>query len=158
MADTIRYGTEAGQESKDRYFKSQSELPLAATYGPGIAQVGGDLYVSDGANWTAANGFTPSIYSATYSATTAITSQSEALATGTKKLSVTNKATTDGQSAIIGFGATAAEARTNATNQVAGKSYLILPDSFGILVVAEAKYFAWVGTTATVSLRITQGV
>jgi hypothetical protein len=102
-------------------------------------------------------GFTPSIYSGTKSATTTVTGQSEAIATGATKIQVVNKDATNG--VYIGFGNSAAEAEAACSSGVAGVSrFLILADSISLQLVKDFTHYAWLGVGGTVSLRITQGV
>lgn len=52
-------------------FESESDLPLASKFGKGVAQAGSSLYVSDGANWTAAQNRTEVLKFATFGDSTA---------------------------------------------------------------------------------------
>jgi len=157
MADNIRYGTTPDVEGKDRYFSSVDHLPSAGEFGPGLAQVGPDLYLSDGVKWLAANGFTPSIYSGSKSATTTVTGQSEAIATGATKIEVVNEDATN--SIYIGFGATASAAESACSTGTAGVNrFLILAKGRMLQPVASYTHYAWLGVGGTVSVRVTQGV
>jgi hypothetical protein len=100
--------------------------------------------------------FTPSIYSALYSATTTVAS--EILATGTKKLSVYNKSTIESEYIKIGFGNTSIEAQNAAINPIIGNTIIVLADSMGIISTKNYKYMAYISNAGTVSVRITQGV
>lgn len=101
--------------------------------------------------------FTPSIYSGTKSATTTVTGQSEAIATGATKIQIVNKDATNG--VYIGFGISAAAAEEACSLGTAGvNKFLILADSIALQVVTEYTHYAWLGVGGTVSLRITQGV
>lgn len=97
-------------------------------------------------------GFTPSAYSAVKSATTTVTGQSQALASGTALLKVSNL---DGTNyALVAFGTSASNAETNAANGVA-----IIPGTTEYLrTPEEATHYAWLGDTGTVSLSITEGI
>lgn len=52
MSTSIRYGTDAGKDAKDFYFKNIEELPNAVSFGPGTAVVNGVQLVSNGAIWS----------------------------------------------------------------------------------------------------------
>lgn len=160
MADTIRYGTTTDQEGKDRYFEREADLPGAREFGPGLAIIGdtATLKVSDGEKWSPYIGtFTPSIYSGTKSATTTVTGQSEAVATGATKIQVVNKDATN--SAYIGFGMSAAEAEAACSTGIPGTTkFLILADSSMLQNLGNFTHYAWLGVGGTVSMRVTQGV
>ena len=96
--------------------------------------------------------FIPSSYSANKTATTTVTGQSEALATGATKLRVFNLDTTN--YGLVAFGTSAANAETNAANGVAIEAGT--KDVIG--VPANATHYAWLGDTGTVTLNIIQGV
>lgn len=96
--------------------------------------------------------FTPSAYSGNKSATTTVTGQSEAIATGATRLRVRNlDATNYGK---VAFGTSAANAESNAANGVAIEAGQV--ETLGI--PAAATHYAWLGDTGTVPLNVTQGV
>ena len=95
--------------------------------------------------------FAPSSYSAIKSATTTVTGQSEAIASGAVKLRIVNL---DGSNyGLVAFGTDAATAESNAANGV-----VCIAGSTNIISIpANANYYSWLGDTGTVSLAITQG-
>jgi hypothetical protein len=96
--------------------------------------------------------FIPSSYSANKSATTTVTGQSEAIATGATRLRITNLDATN--YGLVAFGTSAANAETNAANGVAVEAGS--KETIGI--PALATHYAWLGNTGTVTLNIIQGV
>lgn len=96
--------------------------------------------------------FTPSSYTGNVTATTTVSGQSAAIATGASKLRVRNLDATN--YGLIAFGTSAAEAETNAANgcaiEAGQKEIIGIPSS--------ATYFAYLGNTGTVTLNIQQGV
>jgi hypothetical protein len=101
--------------------------------------------------------FSPSIYSGQKLATTTVTGQSEARATGTRSLRINVE---DGVNYVyIGLGNTAAEAETNCTTGIAGDNrFIIMPATMADISMESYKYYAWVGVGGSVYIRITQGV
>lgn len=96
--------------------------------------------------------FTPSSYTGNVSATTTVTGQSVALATGASKLRIRNlDATNYGK---VSFGTSAANAESNAANGAAVEA----GDVEVLGVPSAATHFAYVGDTGTVTLNIQQGV
>lgn len=116
------------------------------------------LYCSNGSSWVSSSGnFTPSIYSGLKSATTTVTGQSEAIATGATKLQVINKDATNG--AYIGLGSSASAAETACSSGVAGQTkFLLLAEGQAMIPLTGYSHYAWLGVGGTVSLRVTQGV
>lgn len=101
--------------------------------------------------------FTPSIYSGTKSATTTVTGQSEAIATGATKIQIANKDATNGL--YIGFGNSSAAAEAACSSGTAGVNrFLILADAVSLQLTKDYTHYAWLGIGGTVSARITQGV
>ena len=95
--------------------------------------------------------FTPSSYSANKSATTTVSGQSEAVATGARRIRVRNL---DGTNyGLVAFGTSAAEAETNAANGVAIEAGAV--EVLGVPLTAT--HYAWLGDTGTVTLNIQQG-
>lgn len=95
--------------------------------------------------------FTPSSYSANKSATTTVTGQSEAIASGASALRVRNLDATN--FGYVAFGTSAANAETNVATGVAIEAGAV--EVLGI--PANATHYAWLGDTGTVSLNIIQG-
>lgn len=95
--------------------------------------------------------FTPLAYTGNLNATTTITTQSFALAGGAKKLRCRNL---DGTNyALVGFGPTAALAKTNAADGMAvAKGEVEVWN-----IPTSAKHVAYLGDTGTVVLNFTQG-
>lgn len=101
--------------------------------------------------------FIPSIFSATKSATTTVTGQSEAFAQGTTKLQIINNDATN--YVKIAFGTSTTDAEMNITTGTSGKNlFIILPKAVAILVIQNYTHYAWVGNTGTVSIQAVQGV
>jgi hypothetical protein len=101
--------------------------------------------------------FTPSIFSGTKTATTTVTGQSEAIAVGATKLKVVNKDTTN--SLYIGLGTSASAAEAACSSGLSGDTrFLLLAESDALIYIGNYSHYAWLGATATVSIRINQGV
>ena len=101
--------------------------------------------------------FIPSIYSGLKSATTTVSGQSEAIATGAKKLQVVNKDTTN--RLYIGLGTSQATAEAACSSGTAGvDKFLLLADSILTVTLSGYTHYAWLGVGGTVSARVTQGV
>lgn len=101
--------------------------------------------------------FVPSIYSGLKSATTTVTGQSEAIATGATKLRVQNTDATN--SVYIGLGTSTSTAEINAGSGDSGVTrFLLLPGSIADISIDSYTHYAWLGSGGTVSLRVTQGV
>lgn len=136
-----------------------SDRPAPEAYGVGVCCAAGELYKSDGVTWTDVGtaSYTPSIYSGLKSATTTVTGQSEAIATGATKLQVVNKDTTN--SVYIGFGLSASEAEAACSTGTAGiDKFLLLAEGQLTVTIGDYTHYAWLGSGGTVSVRITQGV
>lgn len=101
--------------------------------------------------------FTPSIYSGVKSATTIVSGQSEAIATGATKFQAVNGDASN--SVIIGLGLTAAEAEANCSAGTAGvNSFIVLAGGTLTQLLQDYKYIAWLGVGGTVSTRVVLGV
>lgn len=136
-----------------------SDRPAPEAYGVGVCCAAGELYKSDGITWTDVGtaSYTPSIYSGLKSATTTVTGQSEAIATGATKLQVVNKDATN--SLYIGLGTSQATAEAACSSGTAGvDKFLLLADSMLTVPISDYTYYAWLGVGGTVSTRVTQGV
>ena len=116
----------------------------------GVVQ-SGQRYSEAGESFTVPREFKPSSYSANKSATTTVTGQSEAIATGASKLRVRNLDATN--YGLIAFGTSAGDAETNAANGVAIEAGQV--ETLGI--PKNATHYAWLGNTGTVALNIIQG-
>ncbi len=102
-------------------------------------------------------GFRPSSYTGNVSATTTVSGQSIAIASGATRVRVRNLGATN--YALVAFGTSASNAESNASNGVA-----IPVNEVEILTIPEnalnknGGYIAYVADTATVTLNIQQGV
>ena len=100
--------------------------------------------------------FTPSSYTGNVSATTTVTGQSAALATGVKKgagqVRIRNLDATN--YGLVAFGTSASDAESNASTGVAIEAGAV--EIIG--VPSAATHVAYLGDTGTVVLNITQGV
>jgi hypothetical protein len=101
--------------------------------------------------------FTPSIYSGTKIATTNVTGQSEAVATGSLILRSQND---DAPNYVyIGLGNTISDAQNACTTGVAGTTrFLLLPKTMADIYIENYKYYAWLSVGGDVTIRLTQGV
>jgi hypothetical protein len=95
--------------------------------------------------------FVPSSYTGNVSATTTVTGQSGALASGATKLRVRNLDATN--YGLVAFGTSASDAETNAANGVAIEAGQV--EVLGIPTTAT--HYAYLGDTGTVTLNLTQG-
>lgn len=95
--------------------------------------------------------FTPSNYSASKSATTTVTGQSEAIASNVRRLRIRNLDATN--YGLVAFGVNASDAESNAANGVAIEAGAV--EVVGI--PSNATHYAWLGNTGTVVLNIVQG-
>ena len=102
--------------------------------------------------------FIPSIYDSTVSATTSVTGQSEARASGAKVLCCENLSINN--VVYIGLGQTQNEAEANATSGSNNVTRFKLPTSSGpcYINIANYAFYAWLASGATVSLHLVQGV
>lgn len=146
----------ASMQAENLVYDSLADVP---------AGVVGPVFTTDGLGITVNNesikligGFIGSIYSGLKSATTTVTGQSEAFATGATKLQITNNDATN--SLIIGMGNSAAEAETNCdTGGTAGiNKFLLLAKAQSIIATGTFTHYAWLGVGGTVEAQITQGV
>lgn len=143
-------------ETKEvKFYSSVDDFPKV---GNELCVADGVLYaVSGGVNRSISGTFTPSIYSGIKSASTNVSGQSEAIATGASLIQVANKDATN--SVYIGFGMSASSAEAACSSGVAGVNrFLLLADSIMLQFIGEYTYYAWLGVGGTVSVRITQGV
>ena len=97
-------------------------------------------------------GFTPSSYTGNVTATTTVSGQSGALASGATKMRVRNLDATN--YGLFAFGTSASDAETNAANGVAIEAGQV--EVVG--VPALATHYAYLGDTGSVVLNLTQGV
>ncbi len=101
--------------------------------------------------------FIPSIYTATKSATTTVSGQSEAKATGSMVLKVQNLSTTNG--VYIGLGQSNIEAESNSSTGSNNITRFLVPQGITSYInISDYSYYSWLGNGATVSTILTQGV
>ncbi len=122
------------------------------------AEINARLSIVDGLASQVQTPFIPSIYDSTVSATTSIAGQSEARASGAKVLCCENLSTTN--VVYIGLGQTQSEAEANASGGENNVTRFKLPTSSGpcYINIANYAFYAWLGSGATVSLHLVQGV
>lgn len=98
-----------------------------------------------------ADSIVPSSYTGNKSATTTVTGQSVAVATGATRIRVRNLDATN--YGLVAFGTSASDAEANAANGVAIEAGAVEY----IRVPSNATYISYLGDTGTVILNITQG-
>ena len=158
VADGQVHVISGGKLGGIRQYPTLADLPTASEF-VGVAQVleSNTLHASDGVSYKVIGTFTPSIYSGLKSATTTVTGQSEAVASGATKLNVVNKDATN--SLYVGFGMSTIEAENACSNGSSGvDKFLLLADSTMLQFISDYSHYAWLGVGGTVSMRITQGV
>lgn len=101
--------------------------------------------------------FVPSIYSAVKSATTTVSGQSEAIATGATKIEVVNNDAS--LTLTIGLGMSTTEAEQACSTGIAGENkFLLLPKGRLFYHLSDYSHYAWLGVGGIVSTQITQGI
>lgn len=136
--------------------------PSAMPFGKGVCvevdSVGKPiLYYSNGTSWISLSGdFVPSLATGLKSATTTVTSQSEAITANVTKMQTQNTDATNG--VIIGLGTSAATAETACSSGTEGVTkFTVLAGGIATISTIGYTHYAWLGVGGTVSARVTQG-